>query len=68
MLGFLFRGLTAEPTRGAPLFAGSGVDASNLSAALEIADGVIVGTAFKQQGTEATISREEGRGRVSEIC
>lgn len=32
----------------APVFAGSGVDASNLASVLQIADGVIVGTSFKR--------------------
>jgi hypothetical protein len=31
-----------------PVFAGSGVDATNVAAVLRIADGLIVGTAFKQ--------------------
>ena len=34
----------------APVFAGSGVDAQNVGAILQIADGVIVGTAFKRDG------------------
>jgi hypothetical protein len=32
------------------VFAGSGVDNGNVAAALEIADGLIVGTAFKRGG------------------
>ena len=34
----------------APVFVGSGVDASSISPLLELADGVIVGTALKQNG------------------
>jgi membrane complex biogenesis BtpA family protein len=42
---------TAKQAAGpAPVFAGSGVDAANLNAVLNIADGVIVGTALKKDG------------------
>ena len=34
--------------RGTPVLAGSGVDATNVAAALAVADGLIVGTAFKR--------------------
>jgi membrane complex biogenesis BtpA family protein len=34
--------------RGTPVLAGSGVDAANAAAVLELADGLIVGTAFKR--------------------
>ena len=35
---------------GAPVIAGSGVDARNLATVLETADALIVGTAFKHDG------------------
>jgi predicted TIM-barrel enzyme len=42
-----------------PVFAGSGVHARNLAAVLEIADGAIVGTAFKRDGiTTNPVERE----------
>jgi len=37
----------------APVFAGSGVDVMNLAKVLGVADGVIVGTAFKKEGVIA---------------
>jgi membrane complex biogenesis BtpA family protein len=41
----------AKRTAGkAPVFAGSGVDRTNAAAVLQIADGLIVGTAFKHDG------------------
>jgi uncharacterized protein len=33
-----------------PVFAGSGVDSTSVAAILKIADGAIVGTAFKRDG------------------
>jgi membrane complex biogenesis BtpA family protein len=48
---------------GAPVFAGSGVDCSNAAAVLQIADGVIVGTAFKRDGV-STNPVETGRVRA----
>ena len=36
--------------RGTPVLAGSGVDATNVAAVLGVADGLIVGTAFKRDG------------------
>jgi membrane complex biogenesis BtpA family protein len=36
--------------QGVPVIAGSGVDLANVAAVLEVADGLIVGTAFKQDG------------------
>jgi membrane complex biogenesis BtpA family protein len=46
----------AGPT---PVFAGSGVHARNVAAVLEIADGAIVGTAFKRDGiTTNPVDRE----------
>jgi uncharacterized protein len=36
--------------RGAPIYIGSGVDASNVEGLLDVADGVIVGTALKRGG------------------
>jgi membrane complex biogenesis BtpA family protein len=39
-----------EVSRDAPVFAGSGVDVQNVTDVFEIADGVIVGTAFKSGG------------------
>jgi membrane complex biogenesis BtpA family protein len=42
---------TAKKAAGpAPVFAGSGVDARNVAAVLNVADGAIVGTAFKHGG------------------
>jgi len=42
---------TAKEAAGlAPVFAGSGVDASNVADVMRIADGAIVGTAFKKDG------------------
>jgi predicted TIM-barrel enzyme len=43
--------LAAKQASGAtPVFAGSGVAAGNIEQVLKIADGAIVGTAFKQDG------------------
>jgi len=47
---------------GADVIAGSGVDVSNVSAVLEIADALIVGTSFKQGGiTTNPVDRERVR-------
>jgi uncharacterized protein len=40
--------IAKQAARKAPVFAGSGVDAANVAEILKIADGVIVGTAFKR--------------------
>ena len=42
-----------EASGAAPVFAGSGVDESNLADVLQLADGLIVGTAFKHEGVTA---------------
>ena len=47
----------------APVIAGSGVDATNLATVLEVADALIVGTAFKQD-TITTNPVEAGRVRA----
>jgi predicted TIM-barrel enzyme len=36
--------------KGTPVLAGSGVDTANAAAVLTVADGLIVGTAFKRDG------------------
>ena len=48
---------------GAPVIAGSGVDARNFATVLEVADGLIVGTALKQ-GNITTNAVEPGRVRA----
>jgi len=47
----------------APVIAGSGVDAANLAAVLEVADALIVGTSFKQDGV-ASNAVDAGRVRT----
>ena len=42
--------IAATAARGTPVLAGSGVDAKNVAAVLAVADGLIVGTAFKRDG------------------
>src|SRR5262245_51749911 len=48
-----------------PVFAGSGVNVQNVATVLEIADGVIVGTAFKHDGvTSNAVDRDRVRAFV----
>ena len=44
---------------GAPVIAGSGVDATNLTTVLETADALIVGTGFKQDGVTTNAVESE---------
>jgi len=60
---------TAKEAAGkVPVFAGSGVEASNVAAVLKIADGVIVGTAFKRDGiTENPVEADRVRKFMSKM-
>jgi uncharacterized protein len=52
----------------APVIAGSGVDPANLSSVLEVADGLIVGTAFKRDNvTTHPVERERVRTLMAAV-